>query len=116
VLEKDDLPSGLGEKAYERRFYPRWGEQSVREKAPPLAERKEWMRRLEISPTVKDARHVVERIPWGDLMYPPWNTHGGRVAVTYCRGLAEGIITVAGAIMMNKTGCSCPIHTARMTA
>jgi hypothetical protein len=36
--------------------------------------------------------------------------------VTYCRGLAEGIITAAGAIMMNKTGCSCPIRTAHMTA
>jgi hypothetical protein len=36
-----------------------------------------------------------------------------RAAEVHCRGLAEGIITVAGAIMTDKTGWSSPIGATR---
>jgi hypothetical protein len=58
---------------------------------------------------------MAEHIPRGDLLSPPGNAYG-RAAVTYCCGLAQGIITAAGTVMIDKTEWSCPIIASRMTA
>jgi hypothetical protein len=78
-------------------------------KASPLAERKRRTREGS-GPIPKDktSRHVASR----SLLSPPRNAHGGRAAEVHCGGLAEGIITVAGAVMMDKTGWSSPIGAA----
>jgi hypothetical protein len=49
-------------------------------------------------------------------MSPPENMHGGRAAVSHCRGQAEGIITTLGEVMMDATDWSCPIGAARQTS
>jgi hypothetical protein len=46
------------------------------------------------------------RIPQGDLLSTLGNAHGGRAAEVHYDGLAEGIITAAGAVMI---GQRCPI-------
>jgi hypothetical protein len=100
VLKKDPLPSGGA---------------GFREKDPPLTERKE--RTGEGSghlSKVKDARHMA--IPRNDLLSPPGKAHGGRSSVVHCCGLAEGTITAAGAVMMDKTGWSCSIGAVRQMA
>jgi hypothetical protein len=51
----------------------------------------------------------------GRSLSPPGNAHGGHAAEVHCGGLAEGIITMTGAVMMDKTGWSIPIGATRQT-
>jgi hypothetical protein len=46
---------------------------------------------------------------------PPGNAHGGRATEVLCGELAEDIITLAGAVMMDWTGWSSPTGAARQT-
>jgi hypothetical protein len=73
-------------------------------------------RRLGTCPKRQDHQARGGRISSGDLLSPPGNAHGGRAAEVHYGGLVEDIITVAGAVMVDKTGWSSPIGAAHHTA
>jgi hypothetical protein len=75
------------------------GRRSVWEKAPPLAGRKAWTRRLRISPKSQGRWACGRKNPLGDPLSPPTNVHGGCTAVTHSRGKAKGIITTPRVVM-----------------
>jgi hypothetical protein len=81
----------------------------------PSREKEVYERRLGTYPEEQDLQACGERIPWGDLLSPPRNAHGGRAAEVHYDGLIEGIITATGTVMTDKTGWSSPIGAARHT-
>jgi hypothetical protein len=99
---------------------PPRGEESLQEKAFPLAGRK-WRTREGLGPVSKDDfwAHGKLILP-GSPCHPPGNAHGGCAAEVLCGGLAESIITTPGAVMKDRTGWSSPIgavcQTERKTA
>jgi hypothetical protein len=94
---------------------PLRGGKLTREGISPSQEKEAYDRRLETCPEGQDLQARGEQIPWGDLLSPPRNTHGGHVAEVHCGRLAEGIITSKGVVMMDMTGWSCPISTTHQT-
>jgi hypothetical protein len=88
----------------------------MKEGTSPCREKEAYERTLKTSPKSQGCQARGRQIPWGDLLSPPENAHGGRAAVVHYHGIIEGIITVTGAVMTNKTGWSCPIGAARQMA
>jgi hypothetical protein len=81
----------------------------------PSREKEAYERRLETCPEEQDLQACGERIPWGDLLSPPGNTHGGHAVEVHYDGLTEGIITATGTVITDKTGWSSPIGAVRQT-
>jgi hypothetical protein len=92
VLKKDPLPGR--------------GREGLRKKAPLLDGAKRSVREKDRDLSPKS------RVTGMWQTYPAERSSVSsreRAVEVHCRGLAEGIITVAGAIMTNKTGWSSPI-------
>jgi hypothetical protein len=92
---------------------PLWGGKLTSEGISPKQDNEAYDRRLGTYPERQDLQAHGEWIPQGDLLSSPGNAHGGRAAKFHCGGLAEGIISTADAIMMDKTGWSSPIGATR---
>jgi hypothetical protein len=70
----------------------------------PSREKEAYERRLRTCTEGQDLKARGKRIPQGDLVSPLENAHGGRMAEVHYGRLAEGIITAASVVMMDKTG------------
>jgi hypothetical protein len=81
----------------------------------PRQEKEAYKRRLRTCTEGQDLKARGEWIPQGGLMSPLENAHGGRMAEVHYGRLAEGIITAASMVMMDKTGWLSPISAARPT-
>jgi hypothetical protein len=92
---------------------PPCGEGSLQGKAfPPSREEVAYKRILETDPEGRDLRECGRRILKGSLLSPPGSTHGGHTAKVHCTGLAGGIITTRGTVIVDKTSWSSPIGAA----
>jgi hypothetical protein len=106
---KRALPPCRGGRSAEEGSSPRRGEESIREKAPPLAGRKDWMRRLGIAPKSQRRPTSGMLILRGDPLSPPGNSHGGRTAETCCVGKQRASLHATCAGNADETGWSRPI-------
>jgi hypothetical protein len=67
---------------------------------PPSQDEVVYKRKLGTCPKGRYLQVRGGRILQGSPLSPPGSTHGGRAAEVHCGGLAGGIITMAGAVMI----------------
>jgi hypothetical protein len=92
---------------------PSWDEETYERRNLPLPGGEAYGRRLGTSPESQSGLARGEAYPVRESPVSPGNAHGGCAAEIHYHRLAEGIITMAGAGMTDKTGWTSPIGAVR---